>query len=383
MEQSVKDILADDFWIMPATPEYIDEGVPYITSKNIKNGIIDFTKVNYISQDAYENISKNRPILVGDILISMIGTLGETAEVKESDGSFYGQNMFLVRLDESKINKRYFLNFFKSNCVKRVLEGKQNQSTQKYLKANHIEDLIIPVPALDEQKLIAKQLDKLAGIIALRNEELKYLDNLIKARFVEMFGNKKYPAVPLIDTVKAGAGLSYGIVVPGDNVAEGIPMVRPSDFKNGQLDLSNVYKVAEEIECKYAKTRLVGDEILVQVIGQPGQVMLATDDCVGMNVTRNLAVIRPNHEIINRIYLKEYIEKEDSQQILLKNTKQSTLKQLPLNLLKQLEVQLPPMELQNKFADFVYQVDKSKVAVKKALDQAQLLFDSLMQQYFG
>ena len=98
-------------------------------------------------------------------------------------------------------------------------------------------------------------------------------------------------------------------------------MVRPSDFKNGKLDLLNVYRVASDIEEKYAKTRLIGDEILVQVIGQPGQVMLATNECKGMNVTRNLAVIRPNHEIINRIYLKEFIEKEDSQQILLKNTK--------------------------------------------------------------
>lgn len=68
MSQRVKDILVDDFWIMPATPEYKDDGIPYITSKNIKNGIIDFTKVNYISQEAYNSISRNRPILVGIFL---------------------------------------------------------------------------------------------------------------------------------------------------------------------------------------------------------------------------------------------------------------------------------------------------------------------------
>lgn len=181
MSQRVKDILVDDFWIMPATPEYKDDGIPYITSKNIKNGIIDFTKVNYISQEAYNSISRNRPILVGDILISMIGTLGETAEVKESYGSFYGQNMFLVRINENKVNKRYFLDFFKSSSVKRALEGKQNQSTQKYLKANHIEDLTIPMLKLDEQKLIAEQLDKLSYIIKLRTDELKKLDELIKS----------------------------------------------------------------------------------------------------------------------------------------------------------------------------------------------------------
>ena len=90
-----------------------------------------------------------------------------------------------------------------------------------------------------------------------------------------------------------------------------------------------------------------------------------------------------NGELILLIYLKCFIEKEDSQQLLLKNTKQSTLKQLPLNLLKRLEVQLPPIDIQNQFAAFVAQVDKSKAQVQKALDETQLLFNSLMQEFFG
>ena len=219
----------------------------------------------------------------------------------------------------------------------------------------------IDVPPLEKQKAIVEQLLGIDAIIYLRQEELQKMDDLIKARFVEMFGDSEYESVLLIDTIKHGVGLSYGIVVPGDNVDDGVPMIRPSDFSNGILDLTNVYRVSKEIECKYVKTRLAGDEILVQVIGQPGQVMLATDECKGMNVTRNLAVIRPNHKMVNRLYLKQYMEKGESQQFLLKNTKQSTLKQLPLNLLKQLEVQLPPIELQNQFADFVTQVNKSKV----------------------
>lgn len=301
--------------------------------------------------------------------------------------------------DHTRVIKYVDEPFFLGADGVKVLRSKDNNANYKYLyyalknakipntgynrHFKWLKEVIIKYPDRERQDEIVEILDKVSDVIQKRQDELSRLDNLIKARFVELFGDTKYPAVPLIDTVKAGAGLSYGIVVPGDNVEEGIPMVRPSDFKNGQLDLSNVYKVAKEIESKYAKTRLIGDEILVQVIGQPGQVMLATTDCKGMNVTRNLAVIRPNHEMINRIYLKEYIEKEDSQQILLKNTKQSTLKQLPLNLLKQLEVEIPPIELQNQFADFVHQVDKSKVAVQKSLDETQQLFDSLMQKYFG
>ena len=233
------------------------------------------------------------------------------------------------------------------------------------------------------QNAVVTVLSKVELAISYRKTELCLLDELIKARFVEMFENNDYPTSTLMDVIKEGAGLSYGIIVPGEDFNGGIPMLRPSDFKNGKLDLSQLYRVDPEIEKKYSRTRLIGDEILVQVIGQPGQVMLSTPNCRGMNVTRNLAVIRPDDKKINRFYLKHYIELEKSQQKLLQSTKQSTLKQLPLNLLKQLDIEVPPMNQQNQFASFVEQVDKSKVAVQKSLDETQLLFDSLMQKYFG
>ena len=238
-------------------------------------------------------------------------------------------------------------------------------------------------PTLSVQKRIVRQLDQVNHVIALRQQELSALDTLIKARFVEMFGKTEYPQMTLYDVIMPGAGLSYGIIVPGDYYKDGCPMIRPSDYQNGKLDLRSVYRVNPEIEAKYSKTRLQGNEILVQVIGQPGQIIPATEECKGMNVTRNLAVIRPNSRIINRIYLVEYMRTDQAQKYMTGSTKQSTLKQLPLSLLKFLVIPIPPIEKQLEFAAFVSQVDKSKVAVQKALDEAQLLFDSLMQQYFG
>lgn len=359
MEHSVKDILADDFWIMPATPEYIDEGVPYITSKNIKNGIIDFTKVNYISQDAYENISKNRPILVGDILISMIGTLGETAEVKESDGSFYGQNMFLVRLDESKINKRYFLNFFKSNCVKRALEGKQNQSTQKYLKANHIEDLIIPVPALDEQKLIAKQLDKLAGIIALRNEELKYLDNFIKARFVELFGDLK----PTTTIARYISELRGGKSLAGTEECKN-KVLKTGAATFGWFDPEQHKYLPTDYEPLPEHKVETGDVIISrmntpELVGACSYVFEAPED---MYYPDRLWKVIPQAET-NPIFLWQLLwDREIRRQIKEKSGGTSgTMHNISKPKLLEIKCIDAPIELQEQFADFVKQVDKSKV----------------------
>ena len=143
----IKDVLRESFWLMPATPKYIDEGIPYITSKNIKNRILDLDDTKFISENDYVKISKNRPIKPGDILISMIGTLGQIAVVSKNK-RFYGQNVYLLRLNNDVISTSFFCEFFNSDDVQNKLAGKSNQSTQAYLKANHVEDLLIPVPPI-------------------------------------------------------------------------------------------------------------------------------------------------------------------------------------------------------------------------------------------
>ena len=158
----IKDVLCESFWLMPATPKYIDEGIPYITSKNIKNRILDLDDTKFISENDYVKISKNRPIKPGDILISMIGTLGQIAVVSKNK-RFYGQNVYLLRVNNDIISTSFFCEFFNSDDVQNKLAGKSNQSTQAYLKANHVEDLLIPVPPIVIQNdfaAFAAQVDK-------------------------------------------------------------------------------------------------------------------------------------------------------------------------------------------------------------------------------
>ena len=309
------------------------------------------------------------------ITVAARGTIGYTAIRREPFLPVV--RLITVVPDLSKVSERYLFYALK-NCKPQSSGTSIPQLTVPDIKKNTL-NLIDIV----DQESIADRLDKLNEIINLRKEEIIKLDELIKARFVEMFGGQEFERKQLIDLIQEGAGLSYGIVVPGDNVGDGIPMVRPSDFKNGRLNLDNVYRVALDIECKYKKTRLLGDEILVQVIGQPGQVMLSDERCKGMNVTRNLAVIRIDKNKADRLFISHYLTTEEAQRFMFGSTNQSTLKQLPLNKLKELPVPIVPISEQVQFADFVKQVDKSKVAVQKALDESQLLFDSLMQEYFG
>lgn len=377
MVKNVKDILLDDFWIMPATPEYIEQGVPYITSKNIKNGKIDFSKANYISQDAYETISKNRPILVGDILISMIGTLGETAEVTVEDGNFYGQNMFLIRLNETEVNKRYFLNYFKSDFVKRSLASKQNQSTQKYLKANHIEDLQIPVLSLKEQQSIAETLDTIERIIINRKEELLKLDELIKARFVELFG------LPVSNT-KGWKTEQMNDVAPTVNYsgdfADEVWLLN-LDMVEAQTGRILDYLFVSEEEVGNSTCTFNTSNVLYSKLRPYLNKVVIPDRCG--YATSELVPLQPVASKINREYLAFLLRSDEFVKMINEKVAGAKMPRVSMSDFRKFDVPVPPMELQEQFTDFVYQVDKSKVVVQKALDEAQLLFDSLMQKYFG
>lgn len=182
----IKDVLCESFWLMPATPKYIDEGIPYITSKNIKNRILDLDDTKFISENDYVKISKNRPIKPGDILVSMIGTLGQTAVVSK-DKRFYGQNIYLLRLNNDIISTSFFCEFFNSDDVQNKLAGKSNKSTQAYLKANHVEDLSIPIPPIAVQNDFATfvaQVDKSKFAVQKSLEKTQLLfDSLMQEYF--------------------------------------------------------------------------------------------------------------------------------------------------------------------------------------------------------
>ena len=234
-----------------------------------------------------------------------------------------------------------------------------------------------------EQREIVSTLKRIEAIISNRQEQLTKLDELIKARFVEMFGDKNYPYESLINLVLDGTSLSYGIVQPGNDGTGDMGVLRPVDIVDGKLTMSSIKYIDRSIGEGFKKTELDGDELLITVRGTTGITALTDGRFAGMNVTRGIAVIRYNRKKINPLYLNAYFNTDESQRYIQEHTRGATLQQINLSDLRIQRIMLPPLSLQNQFAAFVAEVDKSKVEVQKALDQTQLLFDSLMQQYFG
>ena len=264
--KKASEIKIESFWLMPSTPTYIADGVPYITSKNIKNGKINFENVNYISEKDYISISSNRTIKKNDLLITMIGTIGETAFVEE-DIKFYGQNMYLIRLNEKVINRKFFNYYLTSEKIKNSLVSRKNTSSQGYIKAGSIENLLLPVPPLEIQCEIVHILDDFTLLSAELSAELKarqkqyqyYIDYFYALENKENLDGKIYQLDELGELIR---GKRF---VHADAVSEnGIPAIHYGELYTyyGVIATETKSQIRKDIpkKLRYAKK---GDIVIV------------------------------------------------------------------------------------------------------------------------
>ena len=241
---------------------------------------------------------------------------------------------------------------------------------------------------IDKQKEIVDILGKVQTIIGARQHELQKLDELIKARFVEMFGDVR-TGVYKFETCKLGDVAEVGSshrVFTTEFVEDGIPFYRGTEIgelANG-IKPENPYRITKEhynrLACDETKPK-IGDLLMPSVCNK-GQVWMVDTEEPFYYKDGRVLCISPNRELFNCKYLEQFMREKTLVEYP-KLGSGSTFAEFKIFLLKDIDVLVPPMELQESFAEFCKQLDKSKVAVQKALDEAQLLFDSLMQKYFG
>lgn len=273
-------------------------------------------------------------------------------------------NVFSV---SPEIDQQYLYYYLKSSATLYRIKEVATGSVRDNLRLSMLYDFMIELPSLDVQRQIVSNLDLLASIIRQRNQQLTKLDELIKARFVEMFGDKNHPYESLINLVLDGTSLSYGIVQPGNDGTGDMGVLRPVDIVDGKLTMSSIKYIDRSIGEGFKKTELDGDELLITVRGTTGITALTDGRFAGMNVTRGIAVIRYNRKKINPLYLNAYFNTDESQRYIQEHTRGATLQQINLSDLRIQRIMLPPLSLQNQFAAFVAEVDKSKLFAGSAV----------------
>lgn len=359
--------------------EFWDGGIiPWIKIGNIKKKYVGEAD-EYITQAGIEG-SSAKMLSKGTILYTIFATLGEVG-ILTIDACTNQAIAGIAIRNQNEVLTDYLYYYLKSK--KSYVNNLGRGVAQNNINLSILRNFEIPLPALPMQRQTVDILDKTEKVIKCCQQQLQKLDELVKARFVEMFGDDKYSKTPLINLITEGAGLSYGIVQPGDSGTGDMGVLRPVDMVNGKISTHSIKYIDRSIGASFKKTELVGDELLITVRGTTGVTALTDSRFKNMNVTRGIAVIRYDRRKINPIYLNAFLNTDESQQYIQEHTRGATLQQINLSDLRVHMIPVPPIELQEKLADFIQQVDKSKVAVQKSLDEAQLLFDSLMQQYFG
>ena len=242
---------------------------------------------------------------------------------------------------------------------------------------------------IEKQLEIIDVLGRCKKVIEARKQELVELDSLTKARFVEMFGNpvtneKGWNQKQLGEiTTKLGSGATP----KGGKEAyqeDGITLIRSMNVHNGLFEYKELAHISEEQATKLDNVTIEENDVLLNITGASvARSCVVPSKILPARVNQHVCIIRCNQRIVPEFLNKLLID--DNYQRLLWSIARggATREAITKQQVESLKIIVPPIELQNQFADFVHQVDKSKVAVQKALDETQILFDSLMQKYFG
>ncbi len=364
--------------------EFWNKGtIPWIKIGDIKGKYVNESE-EFITQKGIDG-SSAKLLTKGTVLYTIFATLGEVS-VLGIDACTNQAIAGIVIKDVSKLDTYYLYYYLKSR--KAYVNSVGRGVAQNNINMSILRGYEVPLPNLFKQKEIVNILDKVSMIIDNREQELQKLDDLIKARFVELFGDAVdnpmgWEKKQLQEIVTDDCTISYGIVQTGDDQEEGVPVFRPVDIVNRVSKLEELKKTTEEISNKYKRTILKGREMLITVRANIADTCIVGDEFAGCNVGRGIVPIRTQEDIMVLEFLKYLMDSKHLNDDIKSKAKGITLIQLNMEDLREVELIIPPLEQQKSFVEFAKQVDKSKVAVQKALEETQVLFDSLMQQYFG
>lgn len=350
---------------------------PDIIADNGINEIVDSNE--YISEDARK---KARVVGKNSIFITCIGNIGKLGIA--SDGEYAFNQQINAIIPNDRVQPKYLAYNLLFNKARLVAMA--NAPVVPIINKSQFGEFTVNIETdIDRQNETVDVLDKLTQIIQQRNKEISALEKLIKARFVEMFGDpilneKEWSCVMITDVCQ----LILGGGTPSKKCEEffkgKIPWVTPKDMKQSIINDSIDHITEDAIV--HSTTNLIPIWSVLMVIrsGILKHALPVAINSIPVTINQDMKAFIPGENITAEflMYFFKAIEED-----VLSKVRGVTADNIDFKTFQKREIIVPPMELQNQFAAFVTQVDKSKAAVQKALDEAKLLFDSLMQEYFG
>ena len=367
--------------------QYWDNGnIPWIKIRDIKSKYIEDSE-EFITIEGLNN-SSAKLLTKGTVLYTIFATLGEVGILK-IDACANQAIAGLTVKDETKILPEYLYYYLKSkkNIVNKLGRG----VAQNNINLSMLKEFEIEVIDIVKQNNIIKTLNYVDDIIKFKSLELKQLDELVKARFVELFGdvrsNNNYPNVLFSECVEHslrgpfGSDMKKSLYVPKNENTIKVYIQINAIQKNENL--GDYYISKEYYDDKMYKFEVFPNEYIITCDGTLGKLLKLSKNMEKGVISSSLLKLKLNYSLITDQYF-EYVWNLCLLPQLISEARNACLVHLPsMKVIGSKKIQLPPLELQNQFADFVKEVDKSRLEVQKSLKKTQELFDSLMQKYFG
>lgn len=327
-----------------------------LSSKNVFDDKITFDSPRYLSQIDFEQESKRTRIKSGDVLLTIVGTVGRAAVVGENMPQFTLQRSVAVLHPNVEIcDSRYLMYALQAN--RNHIESRAKGVAQKGIYLKEVADIELQIPLLSEQTHRVKVLDKIAFVIKFHQKQLQKLDELVKARFVEMFGDCK----SMVSMNKLCSIITDGTHQPPRFQESGIPFIFVSNLVGNVVTYNAEKFISEDTYAElYKRTPIEIGDLLLSTVGSYGHPAVVTEDRKFL-FQRHIAYLKPRHNMVNSFYLHSALLAPDGQRQIEEKVKGIAQKTLNLSEIKKIVVPLPTIEEQNQFEKFVNQTDKSKV----------------------
>ena len=376
--------------------QYTTNGVKLLNVANLVDGNVVLSNTSrFISEE--EAYGKYKHFLVdeGDLIIASSGIKVDYFDKKmgfiQKEHLPLCMNTSTIRfktLDDTLLDIRYFMYFLKSENFKRQLAVHNTGSAQLNFGPSHLKKMNIRVPSMLQQKEVVSTLDKVDLLLQHRQEQLACLDELVKSRFIELFGNPvdgtaKYPIHQVGNVAEAVDPQPSHRTPPIEE--GGVPYVSIKDcnYKTGTIDFDGARKVSKKVLEEHLNryTLQDGDFVLGKIgtIGKP--VFVPARD--NYTLSANIVLVQPNSELVSPYFLKYSFESDFVERQFAEAKNSTSQAAFGIQKVRAVEVMNPDLDIQRAFENFVKQTDKSKLAVQNSIAELEELKKSLMQKYFG
>lgn len=383
--QRLRDVAESIDYGLTASATAENTGNKFLRITDIQDGYVDWSKVPFC--DAAENKLCAAILNDGDIVFARTGaTTGKSFLVRNPPPKSVFAS-YLIRVKPSRsIDSSFLSHFFQSTAYWGQIKLKTQGAAQGGVNATSLSSLDIPILPLDEQRRIAAILDNADALRLKRKRALELLDGLTQSIFLEMFGDpianpNGMPTTCLHDVVSADRKITYGILKPGPDIADGIPYVRVVDIQNSMIDVENLKRTSVEISREYRRSTLKAGDLLISIRGHVGRMAIAPIECAGANITQDTARLAVDGA--DTEFVKAQLETKAAQDWMARRTKGAAVKGINLGDLKLFPLLLPPLDAQREFSRRIERLRRMTVSANRQLHDLETLIASLYYHAFS